>query len=94
MAQPQTSSFITGGGYLVMSSSSGLYPGTAGSKANFGYNVKYNKNGTNLQGSVNIIVRSGGRVYQIKGTTISSLGVAGSRPTSPARPTSGISPTR
>ncbi|MBK9711261.1 MAG: Ig-like domain repeat protein [Kouleothrix sp.] len=76
VAQPLTSSFITGGGSLLLSSSSGLKPGTPGSKSNFGFNVKYNKSGTNLQGSVNIIVRSGGRVYQIKGNAISSLGVA------------------
>jgi hypothetical protein len=76
VAQPQTSSFISGGGNLVLSSSSGLKAGTAGSKANFGFNVKYNKSGANLQGSANIIVRSGGRVYQIKSTAISSLGVA------------------
>ena len=61
---------------LLLSSSSGLKPGTPGSKSNFGFNVKYNKSGTNLQGSVNIIVRSGGQVYQIKGNAISSLGVA------------------
>jgi hypothetical protein len=76
VAQPLTSSFITGGGNLVLSNSSGLVPGTAGSKANFGFNVKYNKSGTNLQGNVNIIIRSGGRVYQIKSNAISSLGVA------------------
>jgi len=76
VAQPIPSNFITGGGYLVLSSSSGMVPGTAGSKTNFGFNVKYNKSGTNLQGHVNIIVRSGGHVYQIKSTAISSLGVA------------------
>ncbi len=76
VAQPLTSNFITGGGYLVLSKSSGLVPGSVGSKSNFGFNVKYNKSGTNLQGNVNIIVRNAGRVYQIKGTAISSLGVA------------------
>jgi alpha-galactosidase len=79
VAQPIPSNFITGGGYLVLSNSSGLVPGTAGSKANFGFNVKYNKGGTNLQGHVNIIVRSGGHVYQIKATALSSLGVAGTK---------------
>jgi hypothetical protein len=29
--------------------------------------VKYNKNKTNLQGNVNIIIRSGGKLYQVKG---------------------------
>lgn len=76
VAQPLTSSFVTGGGYLVLANSAGQYPGDDGSKGNFGFNVKYNKSGTKLQGNVNLIIRSGGRVYQIKGNAISSLGVA------------------
>jgi hypothetical protein len=35
--------------------------------------VKYNKSGTNLQGNINIIVRNNGRVYQIKGNSMTSL---------------------
>ncbi|MEK6320345.1 MAG: HYR domain-containing protein [Acidobacteriota bacterium] len=65
--------FITGGGYLVMSSSSGLYPGEQGSKCNWGFNVKYNNSGKNLQGNINVIIRNGGRVYQIKGNAMTSL---------------------
>ena len=38
-------------------------------------NVKYNKGGTNLQGNINIIIRNGGRVYQIKGNSMTSLSV-------------------
>jgi len=67
--------FITGGGYLIMSNSSGLYPADAGTKANFGFNVKYNKKGTNLKGRVNIIIRNGDRVYQIKSNAINQLSV-------------------
>jgi hypothetical protein len=67
------SGFITGGGYLMLSRSTGQVPGDAGTKANFGFNVKYTKSGTNLQGHVNIIVRNGGHVYQIKSTSITSL---------------------
>jgi hypothetical protein len=67
--------FITGGGYLVMSSSSGLYPGAPGSKCNWGFNVKYNNSGKNLQGNMNVIIRNGGRVYQVKGSAMSSLSV-------------------
>ena len=44
-----------------------------GQKTNFGFNVKYTKSLTNLQGNINTIVRSGGRVYQIKGNAMSSL---------------------
>ncbi|MCK5217385.1 MAG: PKD domain-containing protein, partial [Methanosarcinales archaeon] len=67
--------FITGGGYLIMTNSSGLYPADAGTKANFGFNVKYNKKGTNLKGRVNIIIRNGDRVYQIKSNAINQLSV-------------------
>jgi hypothetical protein len=65
--------FITGGGYLNNTSSAGLYPGATGQRTNFGFNVKYNKSGTNLQGNINVIVRNNGRVYQIKGNSMTSL---------------------
>ncbi|PYP66016.1 MAG: hypothetical protein DMD36_18180, partial [Gemmatimonadetes bacterium] len=65
--------FTTGGGFLVNQASGGSYAGDAGLKTNFGFNAKVNKSGSNLQGSVNIIIRKGGRVYQIKSNAISSL---------------------
>jgi len=74
VSKPLTN-FITGGGYLVESSSSGTISGDLGTRSNFGFNVKFNQSGTNLQGHVNVIVRHGGRVYQIKSTSITSLGV-------------------
>jgi hypothetical protein len=64
--------FITGGGYLVLESSSGTYGGTPASKTNFGFNAK-SKGKNTLQGKVNIIIRKNGRVYQIKSTAIDSL---------------------
>src|SRR5262249_37858748 len=67
------SNFIAGGGFLVMKSSAGLTPGQPGTNCNFGLNVKYNAGGTNLQGHVNIIVRNGAKVYQIKSSAMSSL---------------------
>ncbi len=80
--------FITGGGYLIMgdASSAGLAAGKPGSKNNFGFNVKYNKSGKNLQGHINTIVRSMLKanpacptrdmyVYQIKGNAMTSLAV-------------------
>jgi large repetitive protein len=76
------SNFITGGGYLKLASSSGLCAGALNSKNNFGFNVKYNKTATNLQGNMNTIVRSaasctpgytGPRVYQLKGNSMTSL---------------------
>ena len=63
-----TGTFITGGGYLVEANSAGSIPAANPSKMNFGFNVKYNSNGTNPQGHINIVYRSGGRVYQIKTT--------------------------
>jgi hypothetical protein len=73
VAKPLTTNFITGGGSLINQTSAGLVPGAAGQKTNFGFNVKYNKAGTNLQGQVNLIVRDGGRTYQIKSNSITSL---------------------
>ncbi|HET9218437.1 MAG TPA: Ig-like domain-containing protein [Terriglobia bacterium] len=67
--------FITGGGYLSLSSSAGQLAGDVYSKNNFGFNVKYNKTGKNLQGNFNSIVRSDGRVYQIKATSMETLNV-------------------
>jgi len=77
VAQPIPSNFATGGGYLVLASSAGAVPGDAGSKTNFGFNVKYTKSGANLQGNLRVMVRSGGHVYQIKSTALSSMGVDG-----------------
>ena len=74
-----TGDFITGGGYLKLTNSSGLKAGDAGTKNNFGFNIKYNKGGTNLQGTINTIVRrmEGGvlHVYQVKGNSMTSLTV-------------------
>src|SRR5437762_7967447 len=64
---------ITGGDYLVLQNSAGTIAGDPGTKNNAGFNVKYTKSGTNLQGNINTIVRSGGHVYQIKGNSLSSL---------------------
>jgi len=79
VSKPIGTNFITGGGYVVLSNSAGQLAGDAGTKTNFGFNVKYNKGGTNLQGNINIIFRrmEGGvlRVYQIKGNALTSLTV-------------------
>ena len=69
---------ITGGGFLQMftpTQSAGQYPGDAGLKTNFGFNVKYNKTGKSLQGNLNFIIRSGGKVYQIKANSMTTLGI-------------------
>lgn len=73
---PSQTNFVTGGGYLVLTSSeAGIYAGDWGSKANFGVNVKYNKAGTNLQGNVNMLVRKGTTVYHFKSNAIIQLNV-------------------
>jgi hypothetical protein len=78
VSKPLGKEFITGGGYLTLSSSGGLKAGDPGSRSNFGFNVKYNKGGKSLQGSLTTIVRrteADGKVhiYLIKSTSITSL---------------------
>jgi hypothetical protein len=79
VAKPLGDLFITGGGYLNISSSAGIKSATAGTKNNFGFNVKYNKSRTNLQGNINTIIRKmeadGLHVYQVKGNSMTSLTV-------------------
>ena len=76
VALPLTSNFMSGGGYLSNpTNTAGTYAGDAGRKTNFGFNLKYNKSGTNLQGNVNIIDRKGTRVYQFRANSLTSLGV-------------------
>jgi hypothetical protein len=80
-----TGDFITGGGFIVPTSSIGYKSSDPGKKANFGFNVKFNKTGKNLQGNMNIIFRkteSDGlvHVYQIKANAMQSLGVNASNP--------------
>ncbi|GAA4409267.1 hypothetical protein GCM10023187_32300 [Nibrella viscosa] len=77
VATPQND-FISGGGFINLSRSAGQKAGDAGTRNNFGFNVKYNKNATNLQGNVNVITRRMEpdgmlHVYQIKGNTMTSL---------------------
>jgi hypothetical protein len=80
VALPLATNFITGGGYLVNPTtgplSTGVYAGDVGRKTNLGFNVKYNKSGTNLQGNLNLIVRKGTTVYQFKSNSLSSLSVS------------------
>jgi len=70
--------YVTGGGHIVMTNTSGLYPGlnNAGKKMNFGLVMKWNKSGKNLQGKVNVIYRGvDGYNYKIKSNAIKSLSV-------------------
>ena len=73
VSRAYASNFITGGGYLLLSNSAGQAAGEPGTRNNFGFNVKYNKSGTNLQGRLNLILRAAGHVYQFKGNVMTSL---------------------
>lgn len=78
--------FITGGGYLILEQPNGTFRADVPSKNNFGFNVKYNKKGTNLQGNINTIIRKSilnGETqelelheYQVKGNALTSLAVS------------------
>jgi hypothetical protein len=75
-----TGYYVAGGGYLINpTNTDGTYAGDPGLKTNFGFVVKYKNNGTNLQGNMDFIFRSSvGSVvhtYQVKSTSITSLGV-------------------
>jgi hypothetical protein len=90
--------FITGGGHIVPTASAGTYASDPGRKTNFGFNVRYNKTGKNLQGNINTIFRrkeSDGivHVYQIKGNSMTSLSVSAPPVRRPRRPSSTARPT-
>ena len=76
--------FITGGGYILPTSTAGTYAADPDLKTNFGFNVGYNKSGKNIHGNMNIIFRKtvGGIVhtFQIKANAMTSLGVDISNP--------------
>lgn len=72
--------FVAGGGYIIPTNSAGEKASDVGKKNNFGFNIKFNKKGTNLQGNINTIIRrteADGfvHVYQIKGNKMTSLAV-------------------
>ncbi|PHN02153.1 T9SS type A sorting domain-containing protein [Flavilitoribacter nigricans] len=69
--------FVTGGGSLLLQHSAGPLAGDVGSRQHFGFNIKFNKAGTNLMGDIRALIRrteaNGLRVYQIKGNKMTSL---------------------
>ncbi len=72
VSKPQDNA-VTGGGYIINESSAGVYAGDDGLRTNYGFNIKTNRRGTNVQGHVNIIVRQDGKIYQIKTNATNSL---------------------
>jgi hypothetical protein len=85
VAKPEPYS-VSGGGYLVLSDSAGLFAGDDGTRNGFGFTVKYRK-GNAPQGRANVIVRRGALTYQIKATAITSLTVKNGRATLQAKAT-------
>ncbi len=71
--------FITGGGCIMPNNSTGQYAASPNHRMNFGFSVKYNKAGTNLQGKLNAIYRrdypDGVHNFQIKSSKTTSLSV-------------------
>ncbi|MDB4918059.1 MBG domain-containing protein, partial [Mucilaginibacter sp.] len=76
----RTSDFLTGGGFVVMGAggypSAGTYAGAPNTKTNFGFNAKWNKSLTNIQGGgFNGIIRNGNFIYQISAPKVLTLTV-------------------
>ena len=72
--------YVAGGGYLVnTTSTAGEYAGDPGLRTHFGYVVKYTGSGNNRTGSLDFLLRKTMNgvlhTYQIRSTTITSLGV-------------------
>jgi hypothetical protein len=90
----RTSDFLTGGGYVVLNpttnatKSFGKYAGAAGTKTNFGFNVKWNKSLTNIQGGgFTAIIRTPTMTYQLKAVKVTTLGVTPANGPTPAMAT-------
>jgi hypothetical protein len=74
VATPGTG-FVSGGGYILSPSPSGFLAPAVGDRTNFGFTMQYTKSGSNLKGQCNIIMRSKGKVYQIKSTAVNTLSI-------------------
>ncbi|MBW6537131.1 MAG: hypothetical protein K0B11_19135 [Mariniphaga sp.] len=69
-----TDDFVTGGGYIILTEDAqGEYGGSAGTKNNFGFNVKWFNNFKRLKGSFNTIWRMDGRRFQARTNSASAL---------------------
>ncbi|MDO3627646.1 MBG domain-containing protein, partial [Mucilaginibacter sp. BT774] len=85
----RTSDFLTGGGFVVMGAggypSAGTYAGAPNTKTNFGFNVKWNKTLTNIQGGgFNGTIRNGNFIYQISAPKVLTLTVIPATSNAPA----------
>jgi hypothetical protein len=75
--------FVTGGGYIIPTNSNGqIGTGAVNLRTNFGFNIKYNKSGTNLQGNWNMIIRTATGLWQVKSSQPTYLTITQVSPTS------------
>lgn len=69
--------FVSGGGTIQLTHSAGEKAGDAGSKNNFGFNVKFDRRNRTLQGNFNTLIRrteaDGIHVYQVTGNILNTL---------------------
>jgi hypothetical protein len=79
----KASGFVTGGGFIIPTNSTGtIGDGAVGSRTNFGFNIKYNKVSTKLQGNWNMIIRTSTGLWQIKSSQPTYLTITQVSPTS------------
>jgi hypothetical protein len=67
------SDFSSGGGFIYPENPNGLKPAVSTNKNNFGYNIKWTKNYSKLNGNFNTIWRANGVSYQAKSNSASVL---------------------
>ena len=80
------SDFSAGGGFLILGENSGgTKNGLAGTKNNFGYNIKWGKSFSKLTGNFNTIWRQNGIAFQAKSNSAAALIVSKIPNTSPVR---------
>jgi len=72
VSKPQIN-FVAGGGFLASQSTGGKYASDHGKRTDFGLMVKYIPGESKLSGWVNVMLRNGGRVYQVRTTSLSWL---------------------
>jgi len=84
-AYRSTGDYLSGGGAIRPTASVGTLASDPGRKTNFGFNVKYGRNGGNPKGNVSLIFRRREadnivHSYQVKGNVVLSVGVNASNP--------------
>jgi hypothetical protein len=68
-----TSNYVAGGGYLVIGRSAGEMAGDRGSRASFGFRLRFDPSRTDVRGHVNLLFVSGGSTYQVRSHDIDAI---------------------